>query len=160
MLNEELPLLLLCLPSVTLVSSGTGKTTAVVELILQCAARGQRLLVCAPSNVAVDNIVGMALQQTDRLMRLATSYRLLSDDRLLSVVYVAERIVLARSMQQGAKPPRIVRLGHPARLSPQVPPTTHPFWRVRGHVLEVRFLQLDDDLRLPLLSVVVGAASS
>jgi hypothetical protein len=38
--------------------SGTGKTTVVVELILQAVARGMRLLVCAPSNVAVDNIVG------------------------------------------------------------------------------------------------------
>ena len=36
---------------------GTGKTTTLVEFILQCVARGLRLLVCAPSNVAVDNLV-------------------------------------------------------------------------------------------------------
>lgn len=36
---------------------GTGKTTAVVELILQEAARGGRVLACAASNVAVDNLV-------------------------------------------------------------------------------------------------------
>jgi len=45
------------------VQPGTGKTSSVVELILQ-ATRGQqlrggsqRVLVCAPSNIAVDNIV-------------------------------------------------------------------------------------------------------
>ena len=36
---------------------GTGKTTAVVELIAQLTARGLRVLACAPSNVAADNIV-------------------------------------------------------------------------------------------------------
>ena len=36
---------------------GTGKTTTVSELILQCVERGQRVLVCAPSNAAVDNLV-------------------------------------------------------------------------------------------------------
>ena len=36
---------------------GTGKTTTVVEVILQSLRRGTRVLVCAPSNIAVDNIL-------------------------------------------------------------------------------------------------------
>ena len=61
---------------------GTGKTTAVVEAILQEAARGSRVLAAAASNIAVDNLV-------ERLAAAAPRLRLL-------------------------------RLGHPARLLPQV----------------------------------------
>ena len=60
----------------------TGKTTAVVEIILQEVARGSRVLACAASNVAVDNLV--------------------------------ERLALAAPKRS------IVRVGHPARLLPQV----------------------------------------
>lgn len=36
---------------------GTGKTHTLVELIRQLLDRKQRLLVCGPSNISVDNIV-------------------------------------------------------------------------------------------------------
>lgn len=36
---------------------GTGKTTAVVEIILQEVKRGRKVLACAASNIAVDNMV-------------------------------------------------------------------------------------------------------
>jgi ATP-dependent RNA/DNA helicase IGHMBP2 len=49
---------------------GTGKTTAVVELIRQCVARGERILACAPSNVAVDNLAERLLRAGLRLVRL------------------------------------------------------------------------------------------
>lgn len=61
---------------------GTGKTTTVVEIILQSVAQGLKVLVTAPSNIAVDNLV--------------------------------ERLASARSR------PRLVRLGHPARLMPHL----------------------------------------
>eukprot|EP00191_Tetraselmis_sp_GSL018_P008500 CAMPEP_0177616496 /NCGR_PEP_ID=MMETSP0419_2-20121207/24197_1 /TAXON_ID=582737 /ORGANISM="Tetraselmis sp., Strain GSL018" /LENGTH=490 /DNA_ID=CAMNT_0019114579 /DNA_START=53 /DNA_END=1522 /DNA_ORIENTATION=+ len=61
---------------------GTGKTTTLIELILQEAKRGSRVLVCAASNIAVDNLV-------ERLVRASRKIR-------------------------------AVRMGHPARLLPEV----------------------------------------
>lgn len=62
--------------------AGTGKTTAVLEVILQEVARGSRVLAASASNIAVDNLV--------------------------------ERLAAA------APKLKLVRLGHPARLLPQV----------------------------------------
>ncbi|TWU34952.1 AAA domain-containing protein [Novipirellula artificiosorum] len=36
---------------------GTGKTTTIAEVIYQAVARGDRVLACAPSNTAVDNLL-------------------------------------------------------------------------------------------------------
>lgn len=59
---------------------GTGKTRTLAEVVVQAVARGQRVLACAASNAAVDNL-------TERLVGRGLS---------------------------------VVRLGHPARVSPAV----------------------------------------
>jgi ATP-dependent RNA/DNA helicase IGHMBP2 len=56
---------------------GTGKTTAVVELIRQAVARGERVLACAPSNVAVDNLVERLATAAVRVVRLGHPARML-----------------------------------------------------------------------------------
>lgn len=64
---------------------GTGKTTTVVEFILQAVKKYKmKVLVCAPSNIAVDNVLEK-LASTDKGRKL-----------------------------------QLTRIGHPARLLPQV----------------------------------------
>ena len=47
---------------------GSGKTTAICELVLQLAKRGKRVLLCASTHVAVDNVL-------ERLMEESNSHR-------------------------------------------------------------------------------------
>lgn len=56
---------------------GTGKTTTLVEVVLQCARRGSKVLVCAPSNVAVDNLVERLSGTPLKIVRLGHPARLL-----------------------------------------------------------------------------------
>ncbi|KAM9376972.1 DNA-binding protein SMUBP-2 [Pholidichthys leucotaenia] len=56
---------------------GTGKTTTVVETILQAVKQGQKVLCCAPSNVAVDNLVEKLAQCKAKVLRLGHPARLL-----------------------------------------------------------------------------------
>ncbi|XP_057362671.1 DNA-binding protein SMUBP-2 isoform X2 [Manis pentadactyla] len=56
---------------------GTGKTTTVVEIILQAVKQGLKVLCCAPSNIAVDNLVERLAQGTPRILRLGHPARLL-----------------------------------------------------------------------------------
>ncbi|GAB4814237.1 hypothetical protein N2152v2_001283 [Parachlorella kessleri] len=81
---------------------GTGKTTAVVEVCVQEVLRGSRVLACAASNVAVDNLV--------------------------------ERLAQQAVKGSGGRGINVVRVGHPARLLPQV----------LENSLEARVLQSDN----------------
>ncbi|MEK7859144.1 MAG: AAA domain-containing protein [Elusimicrobiota bacterium] len=60
---------------------GTGKTTVLVEIIRQAAARGERVLATAPSNIAVDNILekleptGLRIVRMGHLARTLESLR-------------------------------------------------------------------------------------
>ncbi|XP_041053108.1 DNA-binding protein SMUBP-2 [Carcharodon carcharias] len=56
---------------------GTGKTTTVVEIILQAVKQGLKVLCCAPSNVAVDNLVERLAQFRTQVLRLGHPARLL-----------------------------------------------------------------------------------
>lgn len=85
--SSYLPFHSICVAAAVLISKHLplmppGKTTAVVEIILQEVQRGSKVLACAASNVAVDNLV--------------------------------ERLARANPKMS------VVRVGHPARLLPQV----------------------------------------
>ncbi|KAL8229878.1 hypothetical protein R6Q57_014778 [Mikania cordata] len=56
---------------------GTGKTTTVVEIILQEVKHGSKILVCAASNIAVDNIVERLVPHRVKLVRVGHPARLL-----------------------------------------------------------------------------------
>ncbi len=56
---------------------GTGKTHTLIELILQLLDRKQRLLVCGPSNISVDNIVERLARHKVPMVRLGHPARLL-----------------------------------------------------------------------------------
>ncbi|GFY58038.1 DNA-binding protein SMUBP-2 [Trichonephila inaurata madagascariensis] len=54
---------------------GTGKTTTVVECILQALSQNLKVLACAPSNVAVDNLVHHLAGYRLKMIRLGHSFR-------------------------------------------------------------------------------------
>ncbi|XP_074854038.1 DNA-binding protein SMUBP-2 [Carettochelys insculpta] len=56
---------------------GTGKTTTVVEIILQAVQQGLKVLCCAPSNIAVDNLVERLADYKEKILRLGHPARLL-----------------------------------------------------------------------------------
>ena len=56
---------------------GTGKTTTVVELICQAVANGERVLACAPSNTAVDNLLERLVHAGEPAVRLGHPARVL-----------------------------------------------------------------------------------
>ena len=56
---------------------GTGKTTTVVELIRQCIRRGERVLACAPSNLAVDNLLEKLIDANEKALRLGHPARVM-----------------------------------------------------------------------------------
>ena len=142
---------------------GTGKSTAVIELILQCVARGQRILVCAPSNVAVDSLVerltpaalgviaisaakmreqeamneieggrdrekavcGGKAREKQRIFEHGNSSTTASGNSFLDPVVSSNSSSgngKSYSSYTSLPQPKIVRLGHPARLSESVWP--------------------------------------
>ncbi len=49
---------------------GTGKTTTLAEVIYQCVRQGQRVLACASSNAAVDNLMEKLIDLVPEVLRI------------------------------------------------------------------------------------------
>jgi hypothetical protein len=84
---------------------GTGKTTTVVEVIRQAIRRGCKVLACAPSNMAVDNIFQRLLGFRERVVRLGHPARVLPElrEHTLDLLVEAHRDVrLARKLVKQA----------------------------------------------------------
>ena len=63
--------------SITLVHGppGTGKTTTLIESIIQIIRNGQKVLVSAPSNAAVDHIAQILIQKNIQIIRLGNTIK-------------------------------------------------------------------------------------
>jgi len=98
---------------------GTGKTTVLVEIVLQLISDNKKLLVCAPSNVAVDNLVSKL--QRSRLKSLN-----------------ATTMTSQRKMKRNKmKPPKLTRLQNVARTTSDDLVTTTLDWQVANSARDV-----------------------
>ena len=71
---------------------GTGKTTTLVESILQHQKLGKKVLVCADSNVAVDNLVEKLVQYTSSIVRLGNAVKVNKEVVSQSLDYKLEQV--------------------------------------------------------------------
>ncbi|PRT53516.1 DNA polymerase alpha-associated DNA helicase A [Wickerhamiella sorbophila] len=70
---------------------GTGKTATIVEIVRQLVAKGERVLICGPSNISVDNIVERLSPHVRGLLRLGHPARLLDSVMMHSLDLVAKQ---------------------------------------------------------------------
>src|SRR5262249_26772726 len=82
---------------------GTGKTTTVVELIRQAVARGEKVLACAPSNLAVDNLLEQLVASGGRAVRLGHPARVLPQLREHTLDVLVEEHADTRLARKFAK---------------------------------------------------------
>ncbi|XP_074582927.1 uncharacterized protein LOC141839147 [Curcuma longa] len=85
---------------------GTGKTTTVIEIILQGVKQGSKVLACAASNIAVDNMVERLFPFRVKLVRLGHPARLLPqvlDSALDAQVLQGDNSALAKDIRKEMK---------------------------------------------------------
>lgn len=84
---------------------GTGKTTTIVELIRQAVGLGHKVLLCAPSNLAVDNVFERLLAAGEKAVRLGHPARVLPELRKHTLDLLVDRhpdVRLARKLVREA----------------------------------------------------------
>ncbi|EAU31317.1 conserved hypothetical protein [Aspergillus terreus NIH2624] len=95
----------LAAPDVALIHGppGTGKTHTLIELIVQLVRRGQRVLVCGPSNISVDNIVERLAPKEVSVVRIGHPARLLPsvlDHSLEVLTQTSEAAAIVRDVRR------------------------------------------------------------
>ena len=115
---------------------GTGKTTTVVEVIRQLVARGERVLACAPSNTAVDNLLERLLASGEPAVRLGHPARVSEDLRehsLDALVEQHEVMVLVKQMMREAE-----QIERKAEKYTRARPAPGQRWQQRQEARELR----------------------
>ncbi|KAI2890775.1 hypothetical protein CBS76997_5128 [Aspergillus niger] len=82
---------------------GTGKTHTLIELIVQMVQRKQRVLVCGPSNISVDNIVERLAPKKVPVVRIGHPARLLPsvlDHSLEVLTHTSEAAAIVRDVRK------------------------------------------------------------
>lgn len=85
---------------------GTGKTTTIIELIIQAIERGDKVLACAPSNTAVDNLLARLVAANQRVVRLGHPARVsesLREHTLDGLVEDSDEMAIIRAMYREAE---------------------------------------------------------
>jgi len=82
---------------------GTGKTTTVAELIRQAVARGEKVLACAASNHAVDNLLEKLLLLGEEPVRLGHPARVVPELRERALDILAQKHADARHARKLAR---------------------------------------------------------
>lgn len=85
---------------------GTGKTTTVVELIIQSIERGERVLAVSPSNTGVDNLLERLVAAKQRVVRVGHPARVtesLRDYTLDGLVERHENMPVIKSLMREAE---------------------------------------------------------
>ncbi len=70
---------------------GTGKTTTLVEIIRRAVRRGQKVLACGPSNMAVDNLLERLLARNEKAVRLGHPARVMPELRAHTLDLLVEK---------------------------------------------------------------------
>ena len=128
---------------------GTGKTTTVVELARQAALRGEKVLACAPSNTAVDNLLERLSRYDLKVVRVGHPARVQSELQAHTLDALVERdpsMDLVREMMREAE--QIARSA--SRITRAKPPPGH------RQSLRQEVKQLRDDARRLERQVIAG----
>jgi superfamily I DNA and/or RNA helicase len=122
---------------------GTGKTTTVVELVRRAVRRGQRVLVCAPSNLAVDNVLEKLLAFGESAVRLGHPARVLQELREHTLDLLVERHSDARAARKLVKEAFALfrQAGKWTRAKPEPGARQHMRQEARGMLADARKME-------------------
>jgi ATP-dependent RNA/DNA helicase IGHMBP2 len=122
---------------------GTGKTTTVLELIRQAVKRGDRILACAPSHTAVDNLLKGLANEKFPVVRLGHPARVaeeLREHSLNALVAKHEDAKHAKKLRREARDLRR-KLGKWSRATPDRGERREQRWEAKQLVKEARRLE-------------------
>jgi superfamily I DNA and/or RNA helicase len=122
---------------------GTGKTTTVVELVRQAVRRRQRVLLCAPSNLAVDNVLERLLAHGENAVRLGHPARVLPALREHTLDLLVEGHADARAARKLVKEAFALfrQAGKWTRAKPEPGAKQHMRQDARGLLADARKLE-------------------